>query len=97
MGMVFPLSFSIDVAWAPDNPHKVIRSNRLVSFDTFSESPCQVTQCLTPMPMEQIYARFGITAEEMKLAKESIINGYVFNYDTPSKLVNARALLEDRR
>jgi len=36
----------------------------------------------------------GITAEEMELAKESIINSYVFNYDTPAKLVNARALLE---
>lgn len=36
----------------------------------------------------------GITAEEMKLAKESISNSYVFNYDTPSKLVDAKALLE---
>lgn len=36
----------------------------------------------------------GITSEEMELAKESIINSYVFNYDTPSRLVNARAMLE---
>ena len=36
----------------------------------------------------------GITADEMKLAKESIINSYVFNYDTPSGLVNAIALEE---
>ncbi|UCD17250.1 MAG: insulinase family protein [Candidatus Zixiibacteriota bacterium] len=36
----------------------------------------------------------GITREEMDLAKESIINSYVFNYDTPSKIVEARAMLE---
>ncbi|MCP4703089.1 MAG: insulinase family protein, partial [candidate division Zixibacteria bacterium] len=36
----------------------------------------------------------GITQEEMELAKESIINGYVFSYDTPSGLVNAKAMLE---
>ena len=36
----------------------------------------------------------GITSEEMELAKESIINSYVFSYDTPSRLVNARAILE---
>jgi len=33
----------------------------------------------------------GITEDELKLAKESIINGYVFGYDTPSKIVNDRA------
>jgi len=38
----------------------------------------------------------GITAEEMELAKESIINGYVFSYDTPAGLVNAIATLELR-
>jgi len=36
----------------------------------------------------------GITSEEMELAKESIVNSYVFSYDTPSRLVNARAMLE---
>ncbi len=36
----------------------------------------------------------GITKDEMELAKESIINGYVFSYDTPSGLVNAIAMLE---
>jgi len=36
----------------------------------------------------------GITEEEMELAKESIINSYVFSYDTPSQLVNAIATLE---
>jgi zinc protease len=36
----------------------------------------------------------GVTVDEMKLAKESIINSYVFNYDTPSELVSACARLE---
>ncbi len=38
----------------------------------------------------------GITAEEMELAKESTINGYIFGFDTPSKLVNAYARNELR-
>jgi zinc protease len=36
----------------------------------------------------------GITQEEMDLAKESIINGFVFNYTTPDQIVNAKASLE---
>jgi len=36
----------------------------------------------------------GITAEEMELARESIINSYIFDYDTPSEIVNARAEVE---
>ena len=36
----------------------------------------------------------GITTEEMELAKESIVNSYVFQFDTPSKIVNAKARLE---
>ncbi len=36
----------------------------------------------------------GITAEEMETAHESIINGYVFNYDTPAKYVKQKAFLE---
>jgi predicted Zn-dependent peptidase len=38
----------------------------------------------------------GITAEEMELSRESIINSYVFAYDTPGKVVNAQAMLEFR-
>ena len=38
----------------------------------------------------------GITAEEVALAKESIINSYVFEYDLPGELVAARAFLELR-
>ena len=38
----------------------------------------------------------GITKEEMEQAKESILNSYVFNYDTPGELVAARARLELR-
>lgn len=38
----------------------------------------------------------GITAEEMELAKESILNSYIFNYDTPGELVAAKAYLELR-
>jgi zinc protease len=36
----------------------------------------------------------GITQEEMELAKESIMNGFVFNYATPEQIVNAKTLLE---
>jgi predicted Zn-dependent peptidase len=36
----------------------------------------------------------GITTEEMDLAKESIINNFVFNYDTPGKIVSAQAYFE---
>jgi len=36
----------------------------------------------------------GITQEEMELAKESIINNFVFNYDTPDKIVYAAAYNE---
>ncbi|UCD95393.1 MAG: insulinase family protein [Candidatus Zixiibacteriota bacterium] len=36
----------------------------------------------------------GITAEEMDLGKESIINSFVFNYDTPGKIATAQAYLE---
>jgi zinc protease len=36
----------------------------------------------------------GITAEELQMARESIINSYVFNYDTPRELVSAKAYLE---
>jgi predicted Zn-dependent peptidase len=36
----------------------------------------------------------GITEEELKNAKESIINSYIFNYDTPAKIVNHKAYLE---
>jgi len=36
----------------------------------------------------------GITAEELQMARESIINSYVFNYDTPHELVSAKAYLE---
>jgi len=38
----------------------------------------------------------GISAEEMDLAKESIINGYIFNFDTPASLVDAYAVNELR-
>ena len=38
----------------------------------------------------------GISQEEMDLAKESILNSYVFDYDTPSELVAAKAMLELR-
>lgn len=38
----------------------------------------------------------GITREEMDLAKESILNSYIFDYDTPGELVAAKALLELR-
>lgn len=36
----------------------------------------------------------GITVDEMNMAKESIINSYIFNYATSEQMVNARALLE---
>ncbi|MDD3731299.1 MAG: pitrilysin family protein [candidate division Zixibacteria bacterium] len=36
----------------------------------------------------------GITEEELQMAKESIINSYIFDYDTPQELVSARAYLE---
>ena len=36
----------------------------------------------------------GITDEEMKLAKESIVNSFVFNATTPRQIVNAQAGLE---
>ncbi|HOP08144.1 MAG TPA: pitrilysin family protein [candidate division Zixibacteria bacterium] len=36
----------------------------------------------------------GITQEELSLAKESIINNFVFNFVTPSQIVNAQAELE---
>lgn len=36
----------------------------------------------------------GITKEEMDLAKESIINNFVFNYATTDQIVNAKAFLE---
>ncbi len=36
----------------------------------------------------------GITEDEMIMAKESIINSFVFNYDRPDEIANARALLE---
>ncbi len=38
----------------------------------------------------------GITKEEMDLAKESIVNSYIFNYDTPGELVAATAALQLR-
>ena len=37
---------------------------------------------------------YGITADEMNMAKESIINSFVFNYATSEQIVNAKALLE---
>lgn len=36
----------------------------------------------------------GITQEELDMAKESIVNSFVFNYTTPDQIVAARALLE---
>jgi len=36
----------------------------------------------------------GITEEEMTLARESLLNSYVFNYDTPDKIASAAASLE---
>lgn len=36
----------------------------------------------------------GITKDEMELARDAIINSYVFNYDTPAKIVTAKANLE---
>ncbi len=36
----------------------------------------------------------GITEDEMNMAKESIINSFVFNYDKPDEIVNAGALQE---
>jgi predicted Zn-dependent peptidase len=36
----------------------------------------------------------GITREEMDMAKESMMNGFVFNYVTPDQIVNAKAYLE---
>ncbi len=36
----------------------------------------------------------GITPEELDMAKESIINSFVFNYATPDQIVDAKALLE---
>lgn len=38
----------------------------------------------------------GITQEEIELSKESLISNYVFNYDTPRKIVNGKAYLEFR-
>jgi predicted Zn-dependent peptidase len=38
--------------------------------------------------------RDGITVEEMNLAKEAIINSFVFKATTPQQIVNARAGLE---
>lgn len=36
----------------------------------------------------------GITEDEMNMAKESIINSFVFNYDTPDEIADAQAFLE---
>jgi len=36
----------------------------------------------------------GITQEEMDMAKESMMNGFVFNYVTPDQIVNAKAYHE---
>jgi predicted Zn-dependent peptidase len=36
----------------------------------------------------------GITQDEMELAKESLINSFIFNYDTPIRIVYASAYLE---
>ena len=38
----------------------------------------------------------GITGEELDLARESIINSYIFDYDTPQELVSAFAFQELR-
>ncbi len=36
----------------------------------------------------------GITQEEMDMAKESLINSFVFNFATPDQIVDARAIME---
>ena len=36
----------------------------------------------------------GINTDEMELARDAIINSYVFNYDTPARIVTAKANLE---
>jgi len=36
----------------------------------------------------------GITAEEMEIARDAVINSSIFEYDTPSKIVTAKARLE---
>ncbi len=61
---------------------------------TKAESMSQALQMILDI-IEEVKQK-GITAEELDLAKDALINGYVFNYDTPAKLVNAKAMLELR-
>lgn len=59
---------------------------------TRADAMSQAAQMMLDV-MNEVKAN-GITEEEMELAKESIVNSYVFQFDTPSKIVDAKARLE---
>jgi zinc protease len=59
---------------------------------TRADAMSQATQMIIDIINE--VKQGGITPEEMDLAKESIINSYIFNYDTPDKIASAQAYLE---
>jgi predicted Zn-dependent peptidase len=75
---------------------------RLYPFMGFFAGYCQTKSESMSQAMTMILdiisdvQKNGITIEEMTIAKESIINSYVFDFDKPSELINTRALNELR-
>ncbi|MBW3622985.1 MAG: insulinase family protein [Armatimonadetes bacterium] len=64
----------------------------LAAAQTKTESASETAELIADL-MEEIRSK-PVTAEEVNLAKESILNSYVFQFDSAAEIARQRALLE---
>lgn len=76
------LAYSVGAYWDADFDHPGVFE---ISASTRSKSTVQAIQAILK---EVNGIRTGpVTPEELKTAKDSVLNGFVFNFDTPSKTI----------
>jgi zinc protease len=76
-------AYDVSASWAADYDHPGVFE---ISSSTKSASTAQTLKAIDA-EVERIRTQ-EVTAEELQSAKDTVLNGFIFNFDTPSKTLN---------
>jgi predicted Zn-dependent peptidase len=76
-------AYDVSASWGADYDHPGLFE---ISSSTKSASTTETLKAINA-EVERI-RRQEVTAEELESAKQTVINGFIFNFDTPSKTLN---------
>src|SRR3984957_8457621 len=76
-------AYDVSAAWSADYDHP---GSFEIGSSTKSASTAQTLKAINA-EVERIRTQ-EVTAEELESAKQTVVNGFIFNFDTPSKTLN---------